>query len=97
MSWLRRFWLELWGLFVDDGSYALAMVFCVVLAAVVLLRLYPVNGKRQLCLWVFLQYSSRMSSVVPRASEKFMAASKMKITAVQRLILQRVHVDSPKG
>ncbi len=27
MRFFRRFWLELWGLFVDDGSLAIAIVF----------------------------------------------------------------------
>ncbi|MBD8874152.1 hypothetical protein [Rhodanobacter sp. DHB23] len=32
MSWLRRLLVELWGLFVDDGRYALAIVAWLLLA-----------------------------------------------------------------
>ncbi|MEW9572089.1 hypothetical protein ABQJ54_10005 [Rhodanobacter sp. Si-c] len=32
MSWLRKLLLELWGLFVDDGRYALAIVAWLLLA-----------------------------------------------------------------
>jgi hypothetical protein len=32
MSWLRKLLAELWGLFVDDGRYALAIVVWLLLA-----------------------------------------------------------------
>ncbi len=41
MTWLRAVWAELFGLFVDDGRLALAIVAWIVLAWLVLPRLLP--------------------------------------------------------
>jgi len=45
MSWFRRFCLEFWGLFVDDGSHALAILLWVAIAIFVLPKLLPDEWK----------------------------------------------------
>jgi hypothetical protein len=41
MRWVRSIVREVWGLFVEDGSFAAAILVWVVLAGVGLPRLYP--------------------------------------------------------
>jgi hypothetical protein len=45
MSWLKTIILEIYGLFVDDGTYALAIVAWLAIAALVLPRLeFPASA-----------------------------------------------------
>ena len=41
MRWIRTVLREIWGLFVDDGSFALSIVVWVLLAVVVVRRVAP--------------------------------------------------------
>lgn len=45
MNWIRRAWLELIGLFVEDGSFALAIVLWVLAAIFLLPRFLPAGWK----------------------------------------------------
>ena len=45
MKWIRQAWVELVGLFVDDGSFALAVVLCVLAAIFLLPRFLPPHWK----------------------------------------------------
>jgi hypothetical protein len=41
MRWMRTVLLEIWGLFVDDGSFALSIVIWAALAVVIFRRAAP--------------------------------------------------------
>jgi hypothetical protein len=45
MIWLRRFSFELWSLFVDDGSFALAILLWVGITVFILPRVLADNWK----------------------------------------------------
>jgi len=45
MSWLRRVGLELWGLFVEDGSFAAAILLWIVITVFLLPTVLPDNWR----------------------------------------------------
>lgn len=54
MRWLRRILAELWGLFVDDGRYALTIVAWLVLSWLLLPLLHIGGGWEAIILFVGL-------------------------------------------
>jgi len=45
VSWLRRVGLELWGLFVEDGSFAAAILLWIVITVLLLPTVLPDNWR----------------------------------------------------
>ncbi len=45
MNWFRQVWLEVWGLFVDDGSFAVAILLWLAVASLLLPKFLPDQWK----------------------------------------------------